>query len=175
VTQRPGGTAYTAFKGFPFGKVAVGGKTGTAQKQGHADTSWFMSFAGRPGHKPEFVTAIVVPYGGFGASVAAPAARRVWDGIYGLENHTAALPHGLDRALPRFKPDGSVATRAPAGSHAVRPKPGASPSASPSIGALPAPGGATTIDPAAYALPLAEPARRAPARPVGQTASGAGP
>ena len=178
VTQVKGGTAYTAFKKFPFAKVAVGGKTGTAQKQGHADTSWFMSFAGPPGKKPQFVTAVVVPYGGFGASVAAPAVRRVWDGIYGLEGHTAALPHGLNRSLPRFAPDGSIATKAPPGSRQLPARPGPSASPSPSLGALPATGDTggsllTGVAVAAYALPPAEPPRRSAYTGHGRARGGA--
>src|SRR6185312_10127434 len=100
VTQAKGGTAYGAFQGFPFGKVADGGKTGTAQKLHLSDTSWFASFAGPPGKKAQFVTMIVAPHGGFGAAVAARGVRQVWDGIYGLEGRTAALPNGLSPRLP---------------------------------------------------------------------------
>jgi hypothetical protein len=79
--------------------------------------------------------------------------RRVWDGIYGLEGHTAALPHGLNRSLPRFKADGSIRTKAPAGSRSVPTRPKTSVSPAPAVGALGALPG--------YGLPFAEPARRA--------------
>ncbi|MFL6137426.1 MAG: penicillin-binding transpeptidase domain-containing protein [Frankiaceae bacterium] len=177
VTQAKGGTGYTAFKGFPFAKVAVGGKTGTAQKLHHSDTSWFASFAGPPGKPAQFVTMIVVPYGGFGAAVAAPAAREVWDGIYGLEGRTAALPQGLNRRLPRFNPDGTVATKGPAGSRTLPPKPGkagASPSPSPSVTALGPLGPVRPVAPAGGGWPGDLPAALPAAEPAGSARLAAG-
>ncbi|MEV4073722.1 penicillin-binding transpeptidase domain-containing protein [Nonomuraea fuscirosea] len=74
------GTAAGAFKGFPFGKIAVAGKTGTAESFGHRDTSWFASFA----PDPAYTVVVVLSQGGRGAEGAAPAAREVWEGILGL-------------------------------------------------------------------------------------------
>jgi penicillin-binding protein 2 len=91
------GTASTAFQGLPFDQVAVGGKTGTAEV-GLADknqaTAVFASFAGRPGKKPRYAAVIMVPKGGQGGKTAAPAMRKLWDAVFGLEGHQAALPHG---------------------------------------------------------------------------------
>jgi penicillin-binding protein 2 len=56
----------------------------------------------------------MVPDSGYGADVAAPAARQIWDGIYGLEGHQAAVPGGLvPSALPRISSTGAIT--APAG------------------------------------------------------------
>src|SRR3954453_2662225 len=85
------GTARGAFHGFPFGQIAVGGKTGTADVAHKQPTSWFASFGGPAGHAPQFVVVMMVTQGGQGAAVAAPAARAVWDCIYGLKHHPAAL------------------------------------------------------------------------------------
>ncbi|SEG91012.1 penicillin-binding protein 2 [Nonomuraea solani] len=74
------GTAEGAFKGFPFGKIAVAGKTGTAESFGHRDTSWFASFA----PDPAYTVVVVLSEGGRGAEGAAPAARAIWEGILGL-------------------------------------------------------------------------------------------
>ena len=52
----------------------------------------FASFA--PCNDPKYVVVVMVPDSGFGADVAAPAVRQIWDGIYGLEGKTAALPGG---------------------------------------------------------------------------------
>jgi penicillin-binding protein 2 len=93
------GTAAAAFAGFPFDELAVAGKTGTAEAFGDEDTSWFASFA--PADKPRLVVAVVVSKGGTGAEAAAPAAREIWSGIYGLEGKKAALPGGrLATRLP---------------------------------------------------------------------------
>jgi penicillin-binding protein 2 len=87
------GTAAGAFAGFPLRKVAVGGKTGTAQVgvDTQHDTSWFASFAGPPGEPPQFVAVVVIPKGGQGARAAAPAVRAVWEGIYGLAGKKPAV------------------------------------------------------------------------------------
>jgi penicillin-binding protein 2 len=104
------GTAAPAFAGFPFGKLQVAGKTGTAQVQGKLATSVFASFA--PLNHPKYVVVMMIPNSGYGADVSAPAVRQIWDGIYGLEGHKAAVPHGKLPPLPRV---GQVITPAPPG------------------------------------------------------------
>jgi penicillin-binding protein 2 len=95
VTQ---GTAAGAFGGFPLGQVCVAGKTGTAAVAGKNATSVFASFA--PCSNPQFVVVVIVPNSGFGADAAAPAVRQIYDGIYGLEGHKAALPGGRLPPMP---------------------------------------------------------------------------
>jgi penicillin-binding protein 2 len=95
VTQ---GTAAGAFGGFPLSKVCVAGKTGTAQIEGKNATSVFASFA--PCQNPQFVVVVMLPNSGYGADAAAPAVRAIWDGIYGLEGHKAALPGGKLPPIP---------------------------------------------------------------------------
>jgi penicillin-binding protein 2 len=85
----PGGTAYASGIG---ARYKWAGKTGTAQvvaiKQNenvHAkiadehrrDHSWFIAYA--PADDPKIAVAVLVENGGFGASVAAPIARKVLD------------------------------------------------------------------------------------------------
>ena len=51
----------------------------------------------------------MIEQAGTGGSVAAPAVRQIWDGIYGLEGHQAAYPGGVPpAALPRIAPDGTI-------------------------------------------------------------------
>lgn len=101
------GTAAGAFAGFPMDKVHVAGKTGTAEVEGQKDTSWFASFG--PVENPKYVVIISVPKSGQGALFAAPAAREVWDGIYGF-GRPAALPAGqTPTRLPSVRADGTVA------------------------------------------------------------------
>ncbi len=95
VTQ---GTAAGAFGGFPLSQVCVAGKTGTAQLFGKNATSVFASFA--PCNDPKYVVLVMVPDSGYGADVAAPAVRQIWDGIYGLEGHKAAVPGGQVPSSP---------------------------------------------------------------------------
>ncbi|MCC5577897.1 penicillin-binding protein 2 [Microtetraspora sp. AC03309] len=108
------GTAAGAFNGFPMKQVRIGGKTGTAEVWGKRDTSWFASFA--PAENPRLVVVVLVSQGGFGAESAAPAARQIWEGIYGLgknengKQRAAALPSGHPvEHLPVIKQDGTVA------------------------------------------------------------------
>jgi penicillin-binding protein 2 len=100
------GTAAGTFGGFPLGRVCVAGKTGTAQVQGNQSTSVFASFA--PCDHPKFVVVVMIPNSGFGAQVAGPAVRRIWDGLFGLEGHKAALPGGVLPGLPRLDKAGQV-------------------------------------------------------------------
>jgi penicillin-binding protein 2 len=85
----PGGTAYAVGVG---SKYKIAGKTGTAQviaiKQNekyHAkdvaernrDHAWFIAFA--PAEDPKIAVSVLVENGGFGATAAAPIARKVLD------------------------------------------------------------------------------------------------
>jgi penicillin-binding protein 2 len=104
VTQ---GTAAGTFGGFPLGKVCVAGKTGTAQVAGLNNTSVFASFA--PCNKPKFVIVMMIPDSGYGADVSGPAVRQIWDAIYGLEGHPAALlPGGRLPGPPHVNSAGQI-------------------------------------------------------------------
>jgi penicillin-binding protein 2 len=100
------GTAAGTFGGFPLGQVCVAGKTGTAQVQGNQSTSVFASFA--PCDHPKFVVVVMIPNSGYGANVSGPAVRQIWDGLFGLEGHKAALPGGKLPGLPHLNKAGQV-------------------------------------------------------------------
>ena len=85
VVSNPGGTAYSAFVGFPFYKVPVAGKTGTAEIPGRQPYSWFAAMA--PVQHPRFVVVSLVEQGGHGADTSAPIVRRILEGLFG-ENLT---------------------------------------------------------------------------------------
>lgn len=57
-------------------KVAVAGKTGTAQAGSNKTHAWFASFA--PYNKPEIVLIILAENGGEGSQVAVPAAHEIY-------------------------------------------------------------------------------------------------
>jgi penicillin-binding protein 2 len=80
------GTAACPFEGFPFSEVSVAGKTGTAERPPHQDTSWFIAMVGKPGQQPDYVVATMVEQGGFGSQVAAPIARSVIERLEGLSD-----------------------------------------------------------------------------------------
>ncbi len=75
--QVPGGTAAPVFEGFP---IEIAGKTGTAERPGHADQSWFIALSPYP--DPDIVTVVTIEEGGFGAHAAAPAAHEILEALY---------------------------------------------------------------------------------------------
>jgi penicillin-binding protein 2 len=78
----PGGTSAGVFKDFP---IPVAGKTGTAEKgAGRADQSWYAALAPFP--NPRYVVITTFEAGGFGATTAAPAARRILAELFGVKN-----------------------------------------------------------------------------------------
>ena len=127
------GTAAGTFAGFPLNKVCVAAKTGTAQVAGRRSTSVFASFA--PCRHPKYVVVVMIPNAGYGAAVSGPAVRQIWDDIFGLEGHKAALPGGnLPASLPRLNAQGQLVPPpgfGPQQPKATKPKPGPTPSKSP--------------------------------------------
>jgi penicillin-binding protein 2 len=91
------GTAASAFSGFPLSEVPVAGKTGTAERgsKEFQDTSWFVALVG-PIDNPDYVVAVMVEQGGFGAETAAPIARHVIERMYGLGRTGEAVPTEAD-------------------------------------------------------------------------------
>lgn len=84
--QGNGGTAAGAFAGFPFSQVWVAGKTGTAEVKSvppTQDYSWFAAMTESQGER--HVVVVLVEQGGHGSTTAAPIARHIIEGLYGLE------------------------------------------------------------------------------------------
>lgn len=75
--QSPGGTSYPVFGNFP---VPMAGKTGTAQRLGQNDQSWYVCLAPYP--NPKIVVAATIEQGGFGVDSAAPVARQILTAYY---------------------------------------------------------------------------------------------
>ena len=91
----PKGTAFGAFAGFPLNRYPVAGKTGTAEARPKQDTALFVGFA--PATAPRFVVSVVMEEAGFGSSAAAPVARRIFDGLFGLApGATVVRAEGVD-------------------------------------------------------------------------------
>lgn len=78
VTQ-PGGSAGSAFRGYPSGADAAAGKTGTGEVFGRTAVAWFAGYA--PVSAPRYVVVAMVSQGGSGSAVAAPAVRAILDAV----------------------------------------------------------------------------------------------
>jgi penicillin-binding protein 2 len=83
------GTAAGAFAGFPLDEYPVAGKTGTAQI-GSVDSglnyAWFVSYA--PADDPDYVVSVYLAKAGHGGESAAPVAREVFEGLFGIDDET---------------------------------------------------------------------------------------
>ena len=88
------GTGAGAFLGFPLATFPVAGKTGTAQVVGKQDTALFVAYA--PANAPQYVVAVVMEESGFGGAVAAPVARRIFEGLAGTPPGPVQLAGGID-------------------------------------------------------------------------------
>ncbi|MFA5564944.1 MAG: penicillin-binding protein 2 [Acidimicrobiia bacterium] len=90
------GTSAKVFAGFPHSAFPVAGKTGTAQVYGKASSSIYAAWA--PAADPKFALSVFVEEGGYGATVAAPIARRILEPLAMREiNGTSLNPeHKLE-------------------------------------------------------------------------------
>ena len=70
-----GGTSYAVMKGFGRGRLTIYGKTGTVERLGQPDQSWYAAYV--PHKTRPIVVVTTVERGGFGSEAAAPAARLI--------------------------------------------------------------------------------------------------
>ena len=75
--QVAGGTSAEIFESFP---IEIAGKTGTAERPGHGNQSWYASLAPYP--NPRIVTVMTIEEGGFGAEAAAPATKPILEAYF---------------------------------------------------------------------------------------------
>ena len=86
----PRGTSTDVFKDFP---IQIAGKTGTAEKGlARADQAWYIALAPYP--DPQYVVAVTLEEGGFGAETAAPAARRILASLFGVAGDERKVVRG---------------------------------------------------------------------------------
>ena len=76
------GTSADVFSGFAGGKLTVYGKTGTVERPGQPDQSWYAAYVPHPSRP--IVVVVTVEKGGFGAETAAPAARLILSNWFDL-------------------------------------------------------------------------------------------
>lgn len=79
------GTAASAFEGFPLGRYPVAAKTGTADLNGKSASAWFASYA--PANDPQYSIVVMLEEGGHGGQVSAPVARKIYEELFGLQQH----------------------------------------------------------------------------------------
>jgi penicillin-binding protein 2 len=79
--SQPGGTSADVWSGWDQAQQPVYGKTGTAERYGKEDQSWYMAYIADA--KRPIVIAVTVEEGGFGAETAAPIARLMAAQYYG--------------------------------------------------------------------------------------------
>jgi penicillin-binding protein 2 len=173
VTTEPGGTGAGVFSDWPSNVIPIGGKTGTAEVEGHKDTSWFASFA--PVSDPRYVVVAQIPDSGTGATYAAPVVKAIYQAIFGV-GRPAALPGGLPPSQLPSVARASDLNQAPsvAGGPAVgaaQPTSGVAPDASGVAGT----GGSTTGPAPTASPPVAAGLAGGAARAAGQRAPPASP
>lgn len=82
------GTARGAFAGFPLDQFPIAGKTGTAELGETAlNDAWFVAYG--PSSAPQYVVAVYLEKAGHGGESAAPIARQIFEGIFGLDQSTS--------------------------------------------------------------------------------------
>jgi penicillin-binding protein 2 len=89
--QEGDGTAAGIFGGFP---IPIAGKTGTAERPGHGDQSWFAALSPYP--NPRIVTIATVEEGGFGAESAAPAVLQILEALYEKQASEVSSAGGVE-------------------------------------------------------------------------------
>jgi len=103
VVQGDEGTAASAFAGFPFARVPIMGKTGTAERPGFTtvegqtqgqDTSWFAAIVG-PSNDQHVIVAMV-EQAGHGSTTAAPIVRTIIEDMYDLGDTGAPVIEATD-------------------------------------------------------------------------------
>jgi penicillin-binding protein 2 len=93
-TSESGGTSADVWAGWDQAQHPVYGKTGTAERAGQADQSWYMCYIADP-TRP-IVIAVTIEQGGFGDQAAAPAARLIASQWFGKSK---TLVHGTNQSL----------------------------------------------------------------------------
>ena len=88
--EQPSGTSYPVFgedKNFP---IKIAGKTGTAERPGSGDQSWYIALAPYP--NPRYVIAVTAENGGFGADTAAPITKKIIGTLFNVRVKNAGKP-----------------------------------------------------------------------------------
>ena len=81
------GTANAAFAGFPVSQYPIAGKTGTAEiGETGLNDAWFVAYG--PADAPQYVVSVYIERSGHGGENAAPVARQIFEGLFGIDDVT---------------------------------------------------------------------------------------
>jgi len=83
------GTLAWKYGGFPLDKVAIRGKTGTAEVYGKQTTSWLANYT------EDYVIVMMVEQGGTGSGTSGDSMRRIWEALYGIKGLQVRPDKGL--------------------------------------------------------------------------------
>ena len=89
----------------------VAGKTGTADvAAGKEPNAWFVGFGpvNHAANQPEYVVAVVVDHGGYGAQAAAPAVAQIFNYLYAEPGRIRSDTHGLQSSVDNTAVDRSA-------------------------------------------------------------------
>ena len=95
VTSGTAAAPFQQYAHFPLNTYPIAGKTGTADvAAGKEPNAWFVGFGpvNHAANQPEYVVAVVVDHGGYGAQAAAPAVAQIFNYLYANPVGPVQLP-----------------------------------------------------------------------------------
>lgn len=101
------GTAAWKFGGWPQDKIALHGKTGTAEVYGKQTTSWLATYS------KDYTVIMTIAQAGTGSGASGEAVRNIYSALYGVkgdgsvDNKKALLPEP-QKGLPKVRSDGTI-------------------------------------------------------------------
>ncbi|GAA1902723.1 penicillin-binding protein 2 [Streptomyces sodiiphilus] len=101
------GTASWRFQGWPHDEIPLHAKTGTATTEGKQSTSWLATFS------DDYTIVMTISQAGTGSGASGPAVRRLYEGIYGVQedgsiDRSKALLPTPQKDLPEIDENGTI-------------------------------------------------------------------
>jgi penicillin-binding protein 2 len=102
------GTAAWKFGGWPQDKIALHGKTGTAEVYGKQTTSWLATYS------KDYTVIMTISQAGTGSGASGEAVRNIYSALYGVQgdgsvDRKKALLPTPQKGLPKVRTDGTIA------------------------------------------------------------------
>jgi penicillin-binding protein 2 len=116
VTSGTASAPFQQYAKFPLNTYPIAGKTGTADvAEGKEPNAWFVGFGpvNHAANQPEYVVAVVVDHGGYGAQAAAPAVAQIFNYLYANPVGPLQIPtasHSPSTTPPSTVPPAGSAT-----------------------------------------------------------------
>ncbi|MEV5957328.1 penicillin-binding protein 2 [Streptomyces sp. NPDC051987] len=101
------GTAAWKFGGWPQDKIALHGKTGTAEVYGKQTTSWLATYS------KDYTVIMTISQAGTGSGASGEAVRNIYSALYGVSadgsiDKSKALLYTPQQGLPKVRTDGTI-------------------------------------------------------------------